>query len=144
MDSKNWEDKLKENHPHIQLGSLIQEINKTKKKMKPVNKDFDRLRKCSTKKMLYKTLNMMETQNKEILLFFVRNCLTIELLTRKVMNRWLIFNKRELLLNCIEDPEILMIDCRFDNNLIKNFCVGTVNFICRYKEEIEKELNKNN
>ena len=142
MNNSNWQEKLQERHPHFNLMKLFYTINTSKKKLKPINPDFEKLRKCSTKKMLHKTLINMNSNNKNILLFYMKNCYIFEILTRKIINRKALFGKRDILLRCIEDPEFLLKDCSFDNNMIKNFCVGTVNFICRYMEDIKGELDK--
>jgi hypothetical protein len=53
-----------------------------------------------------------------------------------VVNRKLLFSKRTFLLECILEPKNLSRECSFDNNLIKNFCTGAVNFISRFFEEL--------
>lgn len=137
MNKIGWTDLLKKRHMHINFPLLMKQVKKRKKKLGKVNEDLQRLRKCSTKKMLCKCLRAMQRTNKGILVAYMRHCFIFDVFTRRVVNRKLLFSKRTFLLECILDPANLNKECSFDNNLIKNFCTGAVNFISRFFAELE-------
>ena len=132
-----WSKKLLEKHIHINFTSLIKQANKRKKKRQIVNREFQKFGKCSTKKMLQKCLNSMSQANKEILIVYMKYCFIFDVFTRKVINRKMLFTKRNILLECIINPKKLNLECSFDNNLIKNYCTGVINFISRYYSELK-------
>ena len=132
-----WTDRLKKKHMHINFPLLMKQVKKRKKKLGKVNEDLQRLRKCSTKKMLHRCLKAMQESNKDILVAYMQSCFIFDVFTRKVVNRKLLFSKRTFLLQCILDPQNLTKECSFDNNLVKNFCTGAVNFISRFVAELE-------
>lgn len=140
MQKFDWIEHLKQKHPHIDFPLLMKQIKKRKKKLGKVNDDLQRLRKCSTKKMLQKCLLGMGGHNKDVLIVYMENCFIFDVFTRRVVNRKLLFCKRSFLLNCILDPKNLSQECSFDNNLVKNFCTGAVNFISRHFKELEALL----
>ena len=137
MNKIGWTDRLKKKHMHINFPLLMKQVKKRKKKLGKVNEDLQRLRKCSTKKMLSRCLKSMHDSNKGILIAYMRFCFIFDVFTRRVVNRKLLFSKRTFLLECIIEPQNLMKECSFDNNLIKNFCTGAVNFISRFIAELE-------
>jgi hypothetical protein len=126
----------------LNLDDLHQFVKLNTNKVGKLHSDFEKLKQCISKKMMYTLLINMNQENTEILLFFMRNCFSVEVLTRKGKSKWNLFRKREFLLKCIEEPETLLFKCNFDNNMIKSFCIGTVNFIDRYKNEILQEIAK--
>ena len=137
MDKMGWTDLLKKRHLHINFPLLMKQVKKRKKKLGKVNEDLQRLRKCSTKKMLKKCLYAMTEKNKGILKAYMQYCFIYDVFTRRVVNRKLLFSKRTFLLECIVEPKNLSKECSFDNNLIKNYCTGAVNFISRFFAELE-------
>ena len=137
MDKIGWTEIIKKRHQHINFPLLMKQVKKRKKKLGKINEDLQRLRRCSTKKMLRSCLNSMEEENKAVLVAYMRHCFIFDVFTRRVVNRKLLFAKRAFLLECILDPRNLGRECSFDNNLIKNFCTGAVNFISRFFAELE-------
>lgn len=137
MDKTGWTELLKRRHVHINFPQLMKQAKKRKKKLGKVNDDLQRLRKCSTKKMLRQCLRGMHPANKGVLLAYMRHCFIFDVFTRRVVNRKLLFSKRTFLLECVLEPGNLRRECSFDNNLIKNYCTGAVNFISRFFPELE-------
>ena len=131
---------VENNDPNIKLQILVEKISKRKKKKKQINSYFQKLRKCSTKLMLHNCLLNMSPFSKQILDFYLKECFIFDVFSRKVANKAKLFGNRQFFADCLEDPDILHQRFNFDNNLIKNFCIGAVNFISRYYSDISKEI----
>ena len=131
---------VENNDQNIKLQNLVENVNNRKKKKKQINSYFQKLRKCSTKLMLHDCLLNMSPFSKQILEFYLKECFIFDVFSRKVANKTQLFGKRQFFADCLDDPDILHKRLNFDNNLIKNFCIGAVNFIARYYSDISKEI----
>ena len=70
-------------------------------------------------------------------------CFLLDIFARKLENKMVLMNKRQFFYNVIDKPDLLSIDCHFDNNILKNFCTGIFNFLTKHTNDILKELNLN-
>jgi hypothetical protein len=137
---RDWGRRIEQKHPHIKVEELVGHLLKNKKKKKNINSYFKKLRSCSTKSMLHDCLLKMSIFSKKVLEFYLTECFILDVFSRKVSNKIELFRKREFFLNCIDDPDLLLKRFNFDNNLVKNFCIGAVNFISRYYSDISKQI----
>lgn len=113
-------------------------------KLKRINKenltslDFFKLKTCKTKKCLFELLMEMNLEEREILLFYTRNCFIHDMFTRTYKIRQILFPKREKILNCIENPKNLLMNCKFDKDLIRYFITGFLSFFVRHEYKLRQ------
>lgn len=127
--------------------------NCTKKKKKPSSKRFitpkedpmlnfqiQKLKKCNSKVGLRRILLKLPSEWKKIIKFYMTECFIHDLYTRRLENKMFLLSKRELLYRLVDNPELLTMDCHFDNNLLKNYCTGIANFVTKHHKDIERIL----
>lgn len=119
-------------------GPLHNKIKKAHAKEKQSKKSYryqilpneiDKIKKCNTKNSFKQVLNSLDADWKELIKFYLTDCFIFDLYTRKLEDKKHLLSKREIFYSVIENPEMLDLDCHFDNNLVKNFCTGLSNFL---------------
>ena len=120
---------------------------KIKKISKKKNKQFSHheiklIKKCSTKNKLEKILKKLSQNWKKLIKFYITDCFIFDLYTRKLENRKRLLENREIFYNIIDNSDILLIDCHFDNNMIKNFCTGLANYLKINYFDMKKALEE--
>ena len=100
-----------------------------------------KLKKCNSKIALRRILLKLSPEWKKIIKFYMTDCFINDLYTRRLANKKFLLSKRELLFKVIDSPELLTMDCHFDNNLLKNYCTGIANFVNKHYQDIKKKLN---
>ena len=131
------EDLLLTNHKRTRT----KRISKKKEKFSLSCVEIEKLKKCNSKAALRKILIQLTPEWKRIIKFYMTECFIHDLYTRRLENKMFLLSKRELLYRLIDNPELLTMDCHFDNNLLKNFCTGIANFVTKHYSEISKILD---
>ena len=142
------EDKNKDNSyinktnqsPNNKLLVFSKKIKKTRRISKASIFEIEKLKKCNSKSVLQKILSNFPEKWKLIIKFYMTDCFVHDLYTRRLENKMYLLSKRELLYRLIDKPELLAMDCHFDNNLLKNFCTGIANFVTKHRNKISKIL----
>lgn len=98
------------------------------------------LKKCNSKDTLRRILLKLSPESKRMVRFYMTDCFIQDLFTRRLKNKGFLLSKRELLFRAIENPDVLAMDCHFDNNLLKNFCTGVANFILKHSPKIHQAI----
>lgn len=136
--------------------NIHSKLRKTRGKHRQVKKslkyqilpnEIDKIKKCNTKNSFKQVLISLDPNWKELIKFYLTDCFIFDLYTRKLEDKKHLLSKREIFYSVIENPEVLDLDCHFDNNLVKNFCTGLSNFLKKnyqkMKDMIEKEKAEN-
>ena len=116
-------------------------IKKKKNQFSP--NEINLLKKCTTKNKLNKILQKNLSQKwKKLIKFYITDCFIFDLYTRKLENKIKLLENREIFYNIIDNPDLLKIDCHFDNNMIKNFCTGLSNYLKIHFLKMKAVLDK--
>lgn len=117
---------------------ISSKLRKTKNKNKNLKKnskyqilpnEIDKIKKCNTKNSFKQILTGLTPEWKDLIKFYLTDCFIFDLYTRKLEDKKHLLSKREIFYSVIENPDVLDLDCHFDNNLVKNFCTGLSNFL---------------
>lgn len=118
-------------------------LNSKRRKMKLKQSDvlkidqLRELRQCISKYHYKKILESLDYKWKFLLKVYIKEYLINDIYNRKLENSLILLNRRKILLESIDDPEILETDCNFDNNSIKNFCKGFVIFYTKNLDDMD-------
>lgn len=96
------------------------------------------IKKCTTKKQFIETLKTLNNQWKKLIKFYLTDCFIFDLYTRKIENKLKLLENREIFYAIIENPDMLNIDCHFDNNMVKNYCSGLGNYLKKYHKKMRE------
>ena len=100
------------------------------------------LKRCNSKETLRFILLKLSPESKKKIKFYMSRCFIQDLFTRRLKNKMFLLSKRELLYRAIENPDLLTMDCHFDNNLLKNYCTGIANFLLKHKDKLAVILKR--
>lgn len=103
--------------------------------------EVSQIKKCNTKKLFKNLLTSLSDYWKDIIRYYLIHCMIYDIYTRKVEDKIQLLSKREIFYAVVDDPELLDLDCHFDNNLVKNFCNGLANFIKKFFRELDKAVS---
>ena len=95
------------------------------------------LKRCSTKASLRAVLVSLSPEWTHMLCYYVSNCFLYDIYSRRLETRSLLLSKQRILYKLICNPDLLNLDCHFDNNVVKNFCCGAANFILKNYEKFK-------
>ena len=121
-------------------------LKKYKIKKKRLNNLFpllNQLKNCSSKKELIYHITILSDKAKEFIKFYITECFFLDLFSRNIKNKKSILSKRQLFYDMLDGPEILNEVNFHNNNIIKNFCNGCMNFISQHFYDIEYQFRKN-
>jgi hypothetical protein len=90
------------------------------------------LKKCNSKKGLRKIIFGMSEICARMVHFYMTECFIWDIFTRKLKSKSFLLSKRALLFEMFKNPDLLELDCHFDNNLLKNYCTGMANFFLKH------------
>jgi hypothetical protein len=123
------------------LSKLIK-TKKIRKKQKNLvhSPQIKKLKQCNSKIQLRRIILKLTPEWKKIIKFYMTECFIHDLYTRRLENKMFLLSKRELLYRLIDNPELLNLDCHFDNNLLKNYCTGIANFVIKHHQDIKEIL----
>ena len=97
--------------------------------------------KCNSKTGLYEILSSISRKWKNFIKFYLRNCFIRHLHIRQIKKISELMRQRQFFYDALDDPELLTLKVKFDNNIIKNFCIGICNFVIMfYSDLIEQEI----
>ena len=117
--------------------NLLKRQRKIKKnKILPI--EIKMIKKCTTKKQMIKLLKDLDYKWKKLIKFYITDCFIFDLYTRKIENKYKLLENREIFYNIIENPDLLQIDCHFDNNMIKNYCSGLANYLKKHYKKMRE------
>lgn len=102
--------------------------------------EIDKIKKCNTKNSFKQILNSLTPEWKELIKFYLTDCFIFDLYTRKLEDKKHLLSKREIFYSVIENPDVLDLDCHFDNNLVKNFCTGLSNFLKKNYQKMKDAI----
>ena len=117
-------------------------IPKIEKKDLP--KIFSKIKKCKSKKNLKILIENLSENSKKLICIYLKDFLVFDLYTRKLSDKITVLSKRAIFHKIIHEPELLNKNCHMNNNTMKNFCVGMVNFLVKnhFKINIERYPNE--
>lgn len=104
--------------------------------------EIDKIKKCNTKNSFKTILASLSPEWKELIKFYLTDCFIFDLYTRKLEDKKHLLSKREIFYSVIENPEMLDLDCHFDNNLVKNFCTGLSNFLKKNYQKMKDAIEE--
>ena len=125
---------------------------RSKKKKKPSDKrlkiilkslpHFKRLQKSNSKYELVKFFERATDKGKKIIKFYLSECFLIDIFSRKLSDKKLMMSKRQLFYDSVDNPKLLLFECKYDNNLLKNFSAGLINFLFKNFFKIQYQIYK--
>ena len=107
-----------------------------KKMINKIKYELRKLKKCSTKYALKKFLLSCSAPLRRILRFYMRECLIFDIFTRRLECKQYLLSKRQFLFLILKTPGLLDTDCHFNNNILKNFCTGSANFLLKFLNKV--------
>ena len=134
--------KLTKKPKRLKKFSSASKTKKIKKKKETIlhNSQIKKLKQCNSKIQLRRIILKLTPDWKKIIKFYMTECFIHDLYTRRLENKMFLLSKRELLYKLIDNPELLTLDCHFDNNLLKNYCTGIANFVVKHHKDIKQIL----
>ena len=111
-----------------------------RKLRKQVLKDYPILKKfyfCSSKGGLIKIINNLPTQWKTLIKMYLRRFFLIHVHLRKMKNESEFKSYRTLFYEMLNDTELLKKNNKINNNIVKNFSKGIVNFVLMYYNQLK-------
>ena len=100
-------------------------------------KIFSKIKKCKSKKNLKTLIENLPKNWKILICIYLKDYFVFDLYTRKLSDKITVLSKRTIFHKIIHHPELLDKNCHMNNNTMKNFCVGMVNFITKNYDKIK-------
>lgn len=109
----------------------------SKAKMKD-SKEMKLISKCLAKSHFKEALDSLSNRWKALLKVYLRECFISDIFNRKLEKKGILLQRKNKLIHIIDHPSDLNYDCQFDNNMMKNFCTGFINYYKKNVREMEK------
>ena len=93
---------------------------------------------CTSKIKLMQIFEQINSKWKKFIKFYLGRCLIFHLSIRQLKNVSEIMRHRQNLYDSIENPQLLINQFNFTNNLIKNFCKGISNSVIMFYDDLIK------
>ena len=111
-------------------------------RIKKIFPNFQKLKNCASKIELMILIGNLSQFAKDIIKFYMTECFILDVFSRNIIDKHQLFAKRQFFYDMIDDPKILENMIFYNNNIIKNFCCGCMNFIEKYFYDIEYQFKK--
>jgi len=93
---------------------------------------------CRSKSNLISIFLKLPEIYKEFIKIYLEKCFLLHLHLRQIKNLFQLMEHRQCIYNAIDDPQILLGNMKFKNNMVKNFAKGVVNFIVLFYEDLKR------
>lgn len=114
----------------------IMNREKRKKLLKKYS-GLSRLFNCKSKNKLIQILGGLGREIRVLIKVYLRRHFLFHLHLRQIKDISGLMKNRQMIYEAVDSPEILLTNCTFSNNLIKNFCKGFVNFVIMFYEDMK-------
>lgn len=130
-DSNNKIEKLK----------IFRKIVNRKKRQKLLDNNLflKKITVCNSRSLLASYISETTNEWKNLLKKYIKDWLIFHLHLRQIKNFKKLMSHRQFLFESIDDPDILNDGLGLENNMIKNFCKGFVQYIAMYQDELIQE-----
>lgn len=94
---------------------------------------------CNSRSLLANYIFETSNEWKILLKKYIKDWLILHLHLRQIKNFKKLMSHRQFLFEAIDDPDILNDGLGLENNMIKNFCKGFVQYIAMFQDELIQE-----
>ena len=93
---------------------------------------------CNSKLKIYSLFKNLNPKWQNFIKKYLSEWFILHLHVRQIKDFSGLMQQRQNLFEAIDHPEVIMEKITFNNNLIKNFCKGVINFIFMFYDELIK------
>ena len=114
------------------------------KMKKKIILELKNLKKCNSKIRFKNFITKCSEEIKQILRLYLKKFFYFDLYSRNIKDKVILLKNRKLFYEIIKNPNLLILECNFANNSIKNLLTGASNFIFQNLKYFLRHVKKSN